>query len=179
MGSELLAVPLSGSFCYFAPWLQFGHIWTAWGDSPWAFHFLQQQPLILALALPVPEIPEGKHRSAPRMLGSDPTGRGRSDWDVQHEEPEPCSSLWRQDSKSMPSAQILVKNSCWGAGIQWQHQGKSAGCLSRSLAVAAVTRSRQGVLQPLPCSTSISQGCTSRELGRKPGKLELYSWCCH
>lgn len=22
------------------------------------------------------------------MLGSDPTGRGRSDWDVQHEEPE-------------------------------------------------------------------------------------------
>lgn len=171
----------------------FGHIWTCMGRpsltislSPAAApHSDSELCLFMKFlkantGISLPEIPECEHRSAPKILGSKPPARRRSDCHVQHEEPEvPAPTLGDRTAKICPVPKFWCRIPVPSAGIQWQHQGGSAGCLSRSLAVAAVTRSRQRVLQPLPCSISISQGCTSREPGRKPGKLELYSWCCH
>lgn len=146
------------------------------------FTFPCSSPSSWLWPLPVPAIPVGKHRSAPRTLGSDPAGRRRSASAAQHkEESEAPAPTFRAKG----AAQARPVPECW-----WKirvevldHGGSAKQGVQTAWAgaqqTAAVGRSGQWVVQPLPCSISISQSCTTRELGGKPGILELYSWCCH
>lgn len=146
------------------------------------FTFPSSSPSSWLWPLPVSAIPVGKHRSVPRMLGSDPVGRTRSAYAAQHEEEsEVHAPAFRAKAAAqahpVPECRWKIRIQVLGYGGSTKQGAQAAWAGARQ--PAAVGRSGQRVVQPHPCSISILQGCTTREPGRKPGNLELYSWCCH
>lgn len=111
----------------------------AWGDVPSPFHFPQQQPLILAVTFACFCNSCRQTQECPKDAGQWPRGEDkvclccsarRRIWG-------PCSSLQSHSGcTSTPSARMLVENSHSGAGLQWQHQARGTGCLSRGPAAS-------------------------------------------